>query len=209
MKRLFTFLSIISLICIFSLTAAAVETEPQSTEISENSDSAETSKDTEDKNVFALLFEKISEYSGQIFCAMTVVGTAVLSFAYKKGLLPLVKNALGAISGAVGSVKQSAEREAGALREHSAKIMEGLSRTEAVLGAFEDRLDELDLQLSSINQLKRTQTVTEIILKCQVDALGEIFMSSSLPEYRKAALGEKITKMREALKDVNTQSEEG
>ncbi len=154
---------------------------------------------------FTLLFEGISERTGEIFCALTLIGTAILSFAYKRGLLPLVKGSLHAIGEAVGSLKESAKNDSAVLGEQSEKITDGLTRAEAMLVDLSARLCELEEALSGVGELRRSQNATEIILACQVDALSEVFMSSSLPEYRKAALGEKLTKMREALKNADNE----
>ncbi len=162
----------------------------------------------EDYNIFELIFDKICDYSGEIFCALTLIGTAVLSFAYKKGLLPLVRNSLTAIAGALGQLKENTELGTGALSEQSEKMKESLGRAESVLKSFEEKLTALEASLSGIDRLEKTQASTEIILRCQIDALSEVFMSSSLPEYRKAALGEKLNKMREALGDASGQRAE-
>ena len=226
MKKIFIFIAAIALSFCFSVGALAADTDTgiaqtentayEALPIAEDAKGEELSTDTatdnegdsepqEDGgsyNIFALAFEKIGEYSGEIFCALTLVGTAILSFAYKKGLLPLIKGSLSAIGGAVGSLKENAEQQSGALSEKGEKMLEYLGRAEEILADFTEKLSALECKLSGIEGLEKSQSATEIILKCQIDALSEIFMSSSLPEYRKAALGEKLTKMREALKNV-------
>lgn len=211
MKKIFMVLTIAALFCSFSLGALAADTDisqPTSAEaLTEGEADAEstvtdTYADTEQYNIFALIFEKITEYSGEIFCAMTLIGTAILSFAYKKGLLPLIKSSLSAIGGAVGALSENAKAEGAALSEQGAKLGEALARAEGVLGAFNEKLSELEEKLSGIEGMKTDQSATKIILRCQIDALSDIFMSSSLPEYKKAALGERLVAMREALKNV-------
>lgn len=219
MKKIFMLFAAILLIGTFSLTAMATDGYADSENTAEASEVADLNADdvvgeadsadngsadetVGEENAFAALFNIISDYSSEILCAATLALTAFLSFAYKKGLLPLIKNALGAIGTAIGSVKESAERGTGALNEQGQRLIDSLSRAEGIFSAFEERLDELDGELSLLDDIKRTQDANKIIMRTQIDALCEIFMSSALPEYKKAALGEKITKMREALKDA-------
>lgn len=231
MKQIFTFIAVIAIICVFPLAASAAQTAPENTDsvtadtpqseadsidVAESTQGAATNGSDEEAseessdayNVFELIYDRICDYSGEIFCALTLLGTAVLSFAYKRGLLPLIKNSLAAIGGAVGQLKENTELGAGALGEQSEKIKDSLAFLNTALSCFEDKLTELEKRLSGIDKLEKSGAATEIILRCQVDALSEIFMSSSLPEYRKAALGEKLTKMREALGNASEQGKE-
>lgn len=211
MKKIFMVLTMAALFCSFSLGALAADTDishPAAETLTEgeaakNTEaSADTPTDTEGYNVFALVYEKITEYSGEIFCALTLIGTAILSFAYKKGLLPLIKSSLSAIGGAVGALRENAEKEGAVLSRQGAKLDESLARAESVLEIFSEKLSALEARLTDIEGIKAGQSATEIMLDCQIDALSDIFMSSSLPEYKKAALGERIIAMREALKNV-------
>lgn len=150
-------------------------------------------------NFFALLYEKIRENAAEIISSFTLIVTALLTLAYKKGLIPAIKGSLSAIGGAISSIKESTERGATELEGKGEKMLEAASLASKSVSALEEKLTALEERLAGIARLEHTQNKTELILACQIDALSEIFMSSALPEYKKEALSRKISTMREAL----------
>ena len=229
MKKIFTFFAIFALIIAFSIPTYA--TDSSDTHTTDSSLQAETveqngivSIDTEQiatpdadgdnaaieaegsENVFALLYQKVSENFGEILTALSLLLTALLSFAYKKGLIPVMTSGLSAIGGAISSIKESAERGAGELGEKGEKMIAAAEIVEKTVTALEKKLTELEQRLSVINGLEQTQAATKIILGCQIDTLAEIFSSSALPEYKKEELYRRIAEMKEALADVTKES---
>ena len=156
-------------------------------------------------NVFSAIFEQIKSYATEIFCAMTFIGSLILAYAYKKGLLPLIEKTLLSIGSSVSKIKERTESGAVATEELGASITAKLENSEALVNNMIDKIGEMNAELSQIktSELERTDNCKElsIIVSTQIDMLYDIFMSSALPQYQKDAVGEKVAKMKEMLKE--------
>ena len=166
----------------------------------EGTDKSNGAQNTEiEKNPFESAFDTVKTMSAEIFCALTFIGSMILAWAYKKGLLPLLQGGLGAISTAVTKIKEKSEATEGATRELSATVAARLEKTEQALAKVTEGLqglsDALDRLASDADDKERLKTV----LTAQIDMLYDIFMTSALPQYQKDAVGERISKMKEAL----------
>ena len=157
------------------------------------------------ENVFSEIFEQIKSYATEIFCAMTFIGSLILAYAYKKGLLPLIEKTLLSIGSSVSKIKERTESGAVATEELGASITAKLENSEALVNNMIDKIGEMNAELSQIktSELERTDNCKElsIIVSTQIDMLYDIFMSSALPQYQKDAVGEKVAKMKEMLKE--------
>ena len=105
----------------------------------EDSIAADTS-DTS-SNIFSKVYAEVSEYAAEIFSALTLIGSLVLAFAYKKGLLPLISGALSAISKTLSGVKSRAE-------EGERELDEGLERLTALAIRTSNRASSSKNQVS-------------------------------------------------------------
>lgn len=219
MKRLFTFFAIIMLTFAFSFSAFATndaaengyavtvgESVEVSDSVSEGEDGVDNGDGREDENFFALVYERICDNAGEIISAFTLIFTALLTLAYKKGLIPAIKGGLSAIGGAISSVKESAERGASALDAKGEKMLDAANLTAKSVSVLEEKLCALEERLDSINRLERFSTATQTVLKCQVETLAQIFMSSALPEYKKEELSRKISDMMGAIEHEPTEN---
>ena len=154
--------------------------------------------DTEEgaKNPFEAVFEKVKEHSDTIFSALTLIGSLVLAFTYKKGLLP----ALGASLGKIGdSVKKISDATEASITKSEGAIIDIDTRVQDIKNLFE-RLDEkvadLNTKLVAVDEERERGEMTRILMRSQIDMLYDIFMTSSLPQYSKDAVGEKIAAMK-------------
>ena len=191
MKHLIAAVLILVFTLGLSVSASAEEAEP--------TDAVDTVED----NVFGKIYTEITEYASEILCAMTFIGSLVLAFAYRKGLLPIVKGSLLTIGNAVGKMKESVSENAQKGEELGKSIENGLEAAKSVLDGLVSRIEELDAALTE-RLAKESDEVKEkealrLVLLSQIDMLSDIFMSSSIPQYRKDAVGERIAKMKEAL----------
>lgn len=191
MKHLIAAVLILVFTLGLSVSASAEEAEP--------TDAVGTVED----NVFGKIYTEITEYASEILCAMTFIGSLVLAFAYRKGLLPIVKGSLLTIGNAVGKMKESVSENAQKGEELGKSIENGLEAAKSVLDGLVSRIEELDAALTE-RLAKESDEVKEkealrLVLLSQIDMLSDIFMSSSIPQYRKDAVGERIAKMKEAL----------
>ena len=185
MKKLFTFLLI--LILTVSLTAfTASANELQSNEAAEES-----------------LFEEIYDFfitnADKIFAILAFSASILLAFAYKRGLIPLLKSALGSLKSSVVEIKDEAEKSADESTVLLTRASENLGQAELLLESLSERLCEIDGKLSETANCQSMIAVVESVLASQTELLYEIFMSSSLPLYQKESVGEKISEMKRKL----------
>lgn len=189
LKYLITSILVIVLALGLSVTASA-ETLTEAEEITE-------------ATVFDKLYNEVSEYAGEILCALAFIGSVVLAFAYKKGLMPIVKSSLVTIGNAMSKMKDSVNRNAERGEEMNREIASGLDGAVKVIQTLGERIDALEKslteRLADKDETAREREALSITMTSQIDMLYEIFMSASLPQYQKDAIGEKIAKMKGAL----------
>lgn len=163
------------------------------------------------ENVFTTIFNQLKSYATEIFCGMTFIGSLILAYAYKKGLIPLIEKTLVSISGAVAKIKERTESGAIATEELGASLSEKLEKSEMIVNSMIDKIGEMNKELAEIktSELERTDSCKElsIIVGTQIDMLYDIFMTSALPQYQKDAVGERVAKMKETLKDYDKENQ--
>ena len=178
---------------VLSVSASAQEAE--STDLTDGTE----------ENVFDKMYADVSEYATEILCAMTFAGSIILAFAYKKGLLPIVKGSLLSIGNAVSTVKDSVGESAEKGVKLGESIEKGLENTKTVLDGLVKKISELDTaleeRLSDESERAHEAEVLRLVLLSQIEMLRDIFMSAALPQYQKDAVGERIAKMKGALEE--------
>ena len=183
------------LISTLSLTVSASAQELESSELTDGTV----------ENIFDRIYADVSEYATEILCAMTFAGSLILAFAYKKGLMPIVRGSLLSIGNAVSKVKDSVGESAEKGEKLGESIEKGLESTKNVLDGLVEKISELDAALEArlTNESERAheQEVLRLVLLSQIDMLRDIFMSAALPQYQKDAVGERIAKMKGALEE--------
>ena len=197
LKYLITALVLALAITLAPITAGAEEiTAPEGEEYTEVTEAEEV-------NFFSKVFTEISEYTSEILCALTLAGSLTLAVAYKKGLFPLIEKSLLAIGGAITKIKDSTKESEERNSALTQKIEDKLEGAEKVLESLASRVDSLDTALTeslrSEGDKEREKTEMRIILSAQIDMLYDIFMTSTLPQYKKDEVGERIAAMREAM----------
>ena len=63
----------------------------------------------EETNAFLALYSQLSTHLPELFSALSLLGACILAFCYKKGLLPILKNGIGAIGATTQEWKKTAE----------------------------------------------------------------------------------------------------
>ena len=158
----------------------------------------EIAENTED-NVFSLLYEKTMANLSEIFSVLAFLGTIGIGFLYRRGLLPIFTKAVGSIGESIGNIKEEGERISEASGAKIDSLTERLSEIESSFSIFSSSLSSLESKLQSEEAAMTERQRLSVIMNSQVELLYDIFMSSSLPEYKKEAVGAKILKMREEL----------
>jgi len=180
-------------------TADTIDTPEVSTdtEIDRETDEGEGSIDTE--NVFETLFIKVKNHAGEICSALALIASLILAYCYKCGLMPIIQNALSAISNVLSGIEKGADESSRASAEAISALKDRLERAEELIEKLGENMDTLveDLRVRTL-EVKGSED-TRVILSAQVDMLYDIFMTSALPQYQKDTVGERIAAMRGAL----------
>ncbi len=178
---------------IYSTADGENETDVSPTE------NAEKATVTEEASIFDEIYLRLTENADKIFAALAFVGTMIVSFAYKKGLLPLLGNAIAYLKGSVESIKESGTALAKntddrfvSLCENMQSVLEGNTATARSIEKINERLDGFDTMTEKYDTM-------QVVLNSQIDMLYAIFMSSALPQYQKEEVGNKINRMKEEL----------
>ena len=203
MKKLIKVLIAVSLIFVLSLSTGLIA--EASAEVSEVSEEAAP----DEENVFSRLWDTVSSYATEIFCAMTFTGSLILAYAYKKGLLPLVEKTLVSIGGAVSKIKERTESSELAAERIGTEMEKKLAGAESLILTLTERVNEMNDSLLDVKAKEhgweQDAKSLSVIVSAQVDMLYDIFMSSALPQYQKDAVGERVAKMKEALRKDGTE----
>lgn len=157
-----------------------------------NEQNSEESGDYEE-NIFEEIYTTIELNADKIFSILAFVGTLIVSVGYKSGLLPLLRDALSKLKGAIDGVKAEGEQS-------KAHTDERLGEISSAVESISEELREMRWQYESYDEILRERKSIRLILQGQIDMLYSIFMTSALPQYQKDEIGERIGQMREELK---------
>ncbi len=181
MKKILTVFFVIFILCSFAVTAFA-------------SDGAD-----ESSNVFEIAFDWLAAHSSEVLSALTFAGSVALAFTYKKGLMPKLSGALTQIGGSVNTLTRETEKSLGTLGSEFDFVKKRAEETEKLCILLSDMLVGLTDKLDSLSEDKSESDKFKLIMSSQVDMLYEIFMQSTLPQYAKDSVGEKIAAMKAAI----------
>lgn len=178
-------------------SAPGIDVTPETGEVPETGEAPETSEVPEVDNPFEDIFEAASEFSAEIASALAFIGSVLVAFAYKRGLLPSVKSGIVAIGGAVGQLKDSTESTSRHQEQMLEEFTERLSRAEDVLERFGKAIDEIAEKTEDGKSAAADRADMKALMSAQIDMLYDIFMTSSLPQYQKDAVNQRVREMRE------------
>lgn len=162
---------------------------------------ADTKESGEGVNFFEKLYLTLSDYVSEIFCLLAFVGSFLIALLYKKGLVPLVKGALGAIGGTVNKIKDVTESHAESQMGITAGLTEALDRAYTLIEGQGALLVDVQKRLDELSGDKNEKEKIKIVLESEVELLYDIFMSSALPEYQKDAVAKRLKAIRAVIKE--------
>ena len=185
MKKFLILLTvIITLLSAFSLVAFA-----------EGSDSDTTSG----QSFFDQAYDFALENLDKILSAMAFSASLALAFTYRRGILPLLKGGLGTLSGAVSTLKEDTEKAEDASHKLLSSAADKLDSAERLITELSEKLSKIEEELEVTKEEEKRAADLRVLIGTQIDLLHDIFMSSSLPYYRKEEVGEKVAEMKKAL----------
>ena len=149
-------------------------------------------REDESAGFFAVLYQAVAEHSAEIGSITAAVASILLAFSMKRGLAPMLKDALGKMLGALGKLGEDVEKNESALSSRLEAAERTVEKLSEAVGSLEKRSESDEEE-----QAMREDVLT--VMSAQIELLYDIFMSSALPQYKKDAVGERVSEMRKQL----------
>ena len=149
------------------------------------------------ESVFEILFNKVKEYSSEIFCALTFICSMILTVAYKKKLFPFLQSSLASLGAILSGMKEGAEKSNAETKDIDSSILKRIDETEKAVSKLAELIDTMTQALADSKIDEQERRDMKAVIEAEVDLLYEIFMSSSLPEYKKESVAQKINKIKD------------
>lgn len=181
----------ITLVIALTIPSAAEELVPGSESITET-------------NLFEQIYAMAVANSDKIFSILAFLGTLVVGVGYKSGLLPLLRDALSRLKSSIDTVKDESDKNSLTQKERFAELSSSIEKIEETLEKNREELSRIEWQFESYEQLLNERRALKKVIEGQMYLLYSIFMSSSLPQYQKDMIGERIEELREELKAYET-----
>ncbi len=197
-------LSFALIFCVAALPAYAADESVKASADTELYGDKTESADT-GENVFELLYRAVCDYINEIMCALTLAGSLVLALLYKRGLMPFMTRTVGAIGSTVAGMKASADSYAEKNGIELNEIKAALAAAQDSTSNFAERLNAIDGSLKNISTDKQERAVFKAALECQSALLYEILMHSSIPQYQKDAVGEKLGAIKASISSMGSE----
>lgn len=152
-----------------------------------------------EENPFAVLYRMITENLDSVFGAFAALGTLIVAFSYKRGMLPLLRGGVNVLSDKVRQIgdesekigKESAEN-AEFVKNQLQMLLKSFQSCADSVGNFGSTLEELRAKTGEIELLKS-------LVAGEIELLYDIFSSSSLPQYQKEMVARRTEELRAAL----------
>ena len=196
-KIIITLTFAVALLVAFCIGASAEEAEI----ITEGAVVAEPTEE----NVFAEIYAVVRANADKIFSALAFIGTLIVGAMYKSGLLPLLSDALGKFKGTLEGIKSENERYESLTGAKLSEMGVSIKNIEKSIEDTNGEIARIESELSVYEEALAERESMKIILLGQIDMLYSIFMASSLPQFEKEEIGNKIARMREELNSYEKQ----
>ncbi len=170
--------------------------------------SAEEETAAEDTTVFGAAFEEIKAHSAEILSALAFAGSAILTFTYKRAMMPTLKHGIGAIGGSVSEIKGTQEKLGEGQKKLREELEDRLGAIEALSVNAERALEKSVVMLEKFNTGAAEREKLQALISEQVSLLYDVFMFSSIPEYQKDAVGRRVETMRKLISDCEVTTDE-
>ena len=185
---LFTFL-LLFLTSLFILTVAATE------EVAASPDEALGFTET-----LSLFF---TENADTLLGVLTLIGSLLVAFFYKTGLMPLLRSGLSALGDLLSKSRELTEsftKEAGErfarMEESVLPMADAMRKGEEALSALEEKLKALEEALSKSEKERR---LTAEVLRTETELFYEMLVSVNLPEGQKESMTESYYRLKRIL----------
>ena len=194
-KFLITIGLCLSLLIAVAIPAAAEEASAEAPLITEVTEAESEGED----NIFLTVYDEIASHLPELLSALSLLGAGMIAFCYKRGLLPLLKNGIGAIGSAAMDCGKKAESYAEESRNLCEKANDSIHFITTYMKKIEEDLYSLDEKISAVCMQKKEKEVMRELMHGQIDMLLEIFLASSLPQFEKDRVCKKVEELKRSL----------
>ena len=151
------------------------------------------------KNGFEEIYDTVMMHISEILSLAAFIGSLICAIIYKSGLMPLINNGLIGLKNAVVKIKEATDKAEVENKESVVGISKRIDELEDAISDMSEAFSSLREALSGLEDQRAHQMRMDTVLTGELDMLYDIFMTSSLPEYEKARVGERMTKLKGAL----------
>jgi hypothetical protein len=171
-------------------------TENLENELGDNADDADI-EDT--KNSFEKIYDAAMAHVSEILSLAAFIGSLICAVIYKSGLMPLIEKGLGGIKNAAQKIKEATDRAECDNKASLGYINDKMCELEMAISEMQETIKSATKAMESSVETRAHQARIDGLLSGELDMLYDIFMSSALPEYEKARVGERVAKLKEEL----------
>jgi hypothetical protein len=195
-KYIIAIIAVILLLCLCAHSVYAEEPLATEGEIIEQSTPIDTV--TEDAPLgesipFSERVMQIAEtYLSEIVSTLTLIGTLILGFLYKKGLLPTISAAFSKSSEYIRGLRDNMEKQIGEFNTAAAPVFEQMQKvidySAEMKKSFEEMSKRLDKSEEEKAQLAIALNASREANMLTAKLLSEVFMCTNVPQYMKDKL---------------------
>ena len=162
-------------------------------------DNAEDTDIEDRKNSFEKIYDAAMAHVSEILSLAAFIGSLICAVIYKSGLMPLIEKGLGGIKNAAQKIKEATDRAECDNKASLGYINDKMCELEMAISEMQETVKSATKAMESSVEARAHQARIDGLLSGELDMLYDIFMSSALPEYEKARVGERVAKLKEEL----------
>lgn len=172
---------------------------PNENETTDSGENEEEPLPEGSQNGFEEIYDTVMMHISEILSLAAFIASLICAIIYKGGLIPLMNNGLQGLKNAVVKIKEATDKAEVDNKESVDGISRRIEELEGAITDMGEAFTSLREALSGLEDQRAHQMRLDTILGGELDMLYDIFMTSSLPEYEKARVGERMTKLKGVL----------
>ena len=133
-----------------------------------------------EENIFAAIYGFASERSAEIFALLSFIGSLIIVICYKSGILPLLREGLGGMLGAVGKLKEGVAESERLSKETSEALSTRLGEAEYMIGGFSERVAAIEAACELTAKRSAETSDLKELITLEIDLLHDVFMTAAI-----------------------------
>ena len=170
--------------------------EPEELEKAEETQEPQESQESDVPSISESILGFLDENTAEILGTLTFLASVLVAFFYKKGILPLLRTGLSALSESAGKTGRLTEKFAAKAEEEIAAIRASTLPVAEVLQKTEECMNEMH---QTIDEVKEAWEQTRRILATETTLFYELLSSANLPQAQKDSMSDSYYRLRDEL----------